>query len=556
MFSDEFDIIRSVGAGATADVYLARRKSNGESVALKVFSPKLLDNPEVASRLAEEATTLARLNHGNIVRLIRTLNRDATVGLELEFVDGEDLTKFRSNFDVPFIEPLVWVLAQVCKGLGGAHEQGILHRDLKPENILVSFDGDVKISDFGLARCIDRRTITRSGLFIGSLGYMAPEVIDGERPTVQSDIFSLGVVAYEILAQASPFPGETPQQLIRAIAEGKYVPLKSRAPHLSPRLQATVEACLQLDAKKRPESVWHVEAELMAELTQSGLLAVCKKLVSRGLRDSVLAECYRIKHAKLEEQVALLGAVEPAEHSARFRGSLFAIGAELHRLFPDDRERQARVTELMQQLNQPAAQKSFQRPKWFTPIAGMLSGMAVVAAAVGLWNFTALFQGEKTEPVVANPSVTRSNDVNIPAQGSTLVPLTAEGRDASADGKTPAPVAVTEKTKTKDFTPTIAGAAPAGDEVRRRESGRKNNQSEPKEIARPVRPVNQGSIKFDVDPDVDVFVNGFKVSANEELPIAAGVHKLRLLKRGFDPIENTVTVKAGKTSLIRVRSQQ
>src|SRR3569623_1620684 len=154
------------------------------------------------------------------------------------------------------LEPKYWILAQIARGLGAAHELGILYRDLKLENILVSDAGQAKVTDYGLARSISRATLTRLGLLIGSLGYMAPEVINQDRPTIQSDIFSFGVVAYELLSGASPFHTETPQSLVRSISEGAITPIAQRVPHLPRENAELISACLSVDPIIRPANIW------------------------------------------------------------------------------------------------------------------------------------------------------------------------------------------------------------------------------------------------------------------------------------------------------------
>src|SRR5205814_961378 len=128
-----------------------------------------------------EVAALAALSHQNIVRLYGSHHEGEELALELEFVDGTDLRVWRRGYDLRLHEPILWILCQIARGIGCAHEHGILHRDLKPENVLISRFGDVKLSDFGLARSLDAVTMTKSGLMAGSIGYMAPEMLDGER---------------------------------------------------------------------------------------------------------------------------------------------------------------------------------------------------------------------------------------------------------------------------------------------------------------------------------------------------------------------------------------
>jgi len=219
-----FKILESIGVGATSEVFKAKNLTNNKFVALKVFPAFISRDEDAVKRLNREAEILKHLNHQNIVQLYSyTLEQDKFF-LELEFVEGGHLKKWIASYNIKLLEPRLWILVQIARGIGNAHEKGILHRDLKPENIIVSNKGVVKVADFGLAKSVSQITMSRVGSIIGSLGYMAPEVIEGEKSDIQADIFSFGAIAYEMLANKAPFEAETPQGVIRNIAEQKLFP--------------------------------------------------------------------------------------------------------------------------------------------------------------------------------------------------------------------------------------------------------------------------------------------------------------------------------------------
>lgn len=306
MLHDIFVIGDRLGIGATAEVFAAFEKATGEKRALKVFTPLVLSDPDTVKRIEAEVSALQRLSHPNIVRLFASHSFAEELALELEFVDGTDLRAWRRGYDLRLHEPLLWLLCQVARGIGCAHEHGILHRDLKPENILISRDGDVKLTDFGLARQLDAVTMTKSGLLAGSIGYMAPEMLDGERCSPLSDVFSFGAVAYELLSGVNPFAGPNPQAMMKKMLQGQHRPLGELVPGLPPRVEALAHSCLATRPLERPGSIWHVEAELMSLLAGSPLLRLAKGLVGLNSREQLLEKAFVAKKRELEERRAAL----------------------------------------------------------------------------------------------------------------------------------------------------------------------------------------------------------------------------------------------------------
>lgn len=332
-----YKTVRSLGLGATSEVFEALRLNDDTYVALKRFSPLVTHDKETKRRLEMEVETLGSLSHPNIVGLLGTFEDQNNWGIELELVRGGQLTIWNKNYCLDLLEPKIWILAQIAKGLGAAHEQGILHRDLKPENILVSDEGQVKITDFGLARSLSRVTVTKSGLLIGSLAYMAPEVINLQDATVQSDIFSFGVIAYELLTKMSPFRSETPQGLIRAIIEGKIQSLKQINALIPNTISNLIFNCLNPDPQKRPASIWHIEAELMSYLSREQMTQICRKLVTSVIKNEDLAEALRLK------RVYLIKGIESKTLPLSDRLEMLN---ELRTLFPSDELGQSYLTEL------------------------------------------------------------------------------------------------------------------------------------------------------------------------------------------------------------------
>ncbi len=330
----DYQIIRSLGVGATSEVFAAIRLADGQQLALKVFSPIVLSDADALKRLAAEVEALEKLRHPNVVTLFRQNHSEDFFALELELVVGCDLRQWLKDSKINLLEPKLWLLSQVAKGLGAAHEKGILHRDLKPENVLASHTGQIKLTDFGLARTIARVTMTRIGLLVGSLGYMAPEVINGEHATEQSDIFSFGVLAYEVLAGEAPFQGDSPQSLIKAMSDARYKPLSELRPAIPEDICKLIGRCLCQDPRKRLESIWSVDAELLNYLHRTQILPYCESLVSTACSQELLVKALEIKHRVLHDELKKLQPRLRTDALARKR--LIGLANEMAEIFPQD----------------------------------------------------------------------------------------------------------------------------------------------------------------------------------------------------------------------------
>ena len=210
----EFHLLRVLGSGGMANVYLAEQTSLKRKVALKVLRPDLLADDTYLERFAREATAAAGLNHNNIVQVFAVGEQDGLHYIAQEYVQGVNLREFLARKGPPEAGVAVHIIRQVALALKAAAEAGIVHRDIKPENILLTRQGVVKVTDFGLAQ-LNREaentslTLTQAGTTMGTPLYMSPEQVNGSRVDHRSDIYSLGVTCYHLLAGRPPFRGET-----------------------------------------------------------------------------------------------------------------------------------------------------------------------------------------------------------------------------------------------------------------------------------------------------------------------------------------------------------
>jgi serine/threonine-protein kinase len=241
-------------------VYRARDTRSGALVALKVLKDDVAEDPELARRFELEANTLRRLDHENIVRLLGYGSDDGAYFIAMELVEGESLAqRLRREGRLPGAEVRRIGIA-VAAALEAAHGQRIIHRDIKPGNILLGADGSVKVSDFGVARVLDETRRTRTGTFLGSLAYAAPEAFDG-RADERSDLYSLGCVLFECFSGKTPFRAETPVKMLEL---HRWETPDIGAVGLSEPQRALVEELLEKQPRRRPASAREVLAVLVS----------------------------------------------------------------------------------------------------------------------------------------------------------------------------------------------------------------------------------------------------------------------------------------------------
>lgn len=255
-----------------ATVYRALDLTLDREVAVKLLHPHLAREPESRLRFAREAKAVARLHHENILEIYAYSDEGSAESyLVTEFISGPTLRSFLQRHRPRFPEVAALIGCELARGLAAAHKMGIIHRDVKPENIMVRGDGSVVLCDFGIARILDKDTVTTTGQLLGSPAYMAPEHIKGEPQDGRSDLFSLGVVLYELLTGELPYRGRNPHETLTKIAAGEFTPILEQAPLCSRELAAAVECTLRTEPAQRPCDAAVLETELLGCLSAAGL---------------------------------------------------------------------------------------------------------------------------------------------------------------------------------------------------------------------------------------------------------------------------------------------
>ena len=266
VLENDYALIRELGRGGMAAVYLARRRDTGRLVAIKAVRARYLDDPDALRRFAREARTVAGLSHPNIVRTeaIEQIG-DRAVAIIMEYIDGGTVRDRLREYGAFSAEDAESVLRDLANALGYAHRQGIVHRDVKPENVfLEAGTRRALLSDFGIARRIEGDApITLLGAALGTPQYMSPEQIDGGRIDGRSDIYSLGVLGWELLNGRRPWAGEN---LYSIIYKQKHEELP-RITTLRPRVPANLLVAIERALEKSPARRWQSADELLEHLT-------------------------------------------------------------------------------------------------------------------------------------------------------------------------------------------------------------------------------------------------------------------------------------------------
>jgi serine/threonine-protein kinase len=257
-----YQILERVGRGGMGVLYRGIDPVLDREVAIKVMLVDFTEDTEqMRPRFYREAQAAARLQHSNIVTVFEFAEDNNTPYIVMEFLRGEPLST-RMTSPIPLtLDDKINVVAQLCGALHYAHEQGVVHRDIKPANIFLLPDGTVKLLDFGVAK-LTTSTLTRQGDVLGSASYMSPEQVGGDTVDGRSDIFSVGVMLYEMLAGQKPFQGDSPTSTIMKILRDDPPPLEETAPGLPPQLVAAVMKTLA----KNPADRFSTAAELAREL--------------------------------------------------------------------------------------------------------------------------------------------------------------------------------------------------------------------------------------------------------------------------------------------------
>lgn len=263
LIKGRYQLGRLIGGGGMGNVYLGTDTFTGEKVAIKQLRSEVTGNlPDMVERFLREGEALRRLNHPNIVKVLATADEGSQHYIVMEYVAGGSLADLLiQQPQLPF-ERVVSIGLELSDALSRAHHLQILHRDIKPGNILLAEDGTPRLTDFGIARIGQMPGLTKAGSILGTFYYLSPEAVENREVNERSDIWSFGVVLYEMIAGRLPFNGETPFEVIWAIKNYPPPPLENLRSGIPPALENLVRLMLRKDNPARIDSVRQVGVEL------------------------------------------------------------------------------------------------------------------------------------------------------------------------------------------------------------------------------------------------------------------------------------------------------
>jgi eukaryotic-like serine/threonine-protein kinase len=319
----KYEILGELGHGAMGVVYRARDPFINRFVALKTITTGVADDPALLERFYREAQSAGGLQHPNIVTIYDMGDDQHVPYIAMELIEGENLEQLIARRAPISISMKLVYAAQACRALDYAHKRGIVHRDIKPGNVMVGKDGSVRVVDFGIARVLDASK-TQTGMLIGTFAYMSPEQYHGEHADERSDIWSFGVLLYELLAYQRPFTGATPASLMHSICVAEPPSLSATLPDCPSELEVIMARVLQKSPSTRYQSMEDVLLELEP---------VCRRLQSQVVAEWVEQATQLVENGEFSEARDLVRQVLQVESgNQRARALLERTNVELKRI--------------------------------------------------------------------------------------------------------------------------------------------------------------------------------------------------------------------------------
>src|SRR5882672_12577117 len=262
VLAGRYEIIQLLGRGGMGAVYKARDKELDRVVALKLIRPELAKNPEVLRRFKQELILARQVTHKNVIRIFDLGQSDGIKFITMDFVEGQDLRSLLLEKNKLAPEQAARIMLQICRALEAAHAEGVIHRDLKPQNIMLDASGRILVMDFGIARSAYLPGMTQTGALIGTPEYMSPEQGKGEKLDERSDLFSLGIICYELVTGQSPFYSETPLATLWKRMQEKAKPLCEVDPSIPKPLSDIIDKAMEIEPADRFASAGEMAQQL------------------------------------------------------------------------------------------------------------------------------------------------------------------------------------------------------------------------------------------------------------------------------------------------------
>ncbi|QKS71482.1 Stk1 family PASTA domain-containing Ser/Thr kinase [Paenalkalicoccus suaedae] len=267
--NDRYKLIRPIGGGGMADVYLAKDLILDRHVAVKMLKTQFSNDDEFIQRFRREAEAATSLSHPNVVSIYDVGEEEDLYYIVMEYVEGETLKDYVVANGSLSVDESIRILKQIASALSHAHANHIVHRDIKPQNILIGVDGIAKVTDFGIARAINEATITHTNSVLGSVHYLSPEQARGGQVTFKSDLYSLGIIGFEMLTGEAPFKGDTAVSVAIKHIQEPIPSVTEKAPHVPQSVDNMIMKLTAKDVTNRYESADELQRELATILDPS-----------------------------------------------------------------------------------------------------------------------------------------------------------------------------------------------------------------------------------------------------------------------------------------------
>jgi serine/threonine protein kinase len=261
-FAGRYYVIEQLGKGGMGNVYRALDRKVEEEVALKFINPEVAADQKMIERFRNELKYARKIIHKNVCRMYDLSEEGGVPYITMEYIAGEDLHRFIRRSGKLTVEKTIEIAEQVCEGLGEAHKLGAVHRDLKPQNIMIDKQGNARIMDFGIARFPQAQTITEMGKVVGTPKYMSPEQVEGRDIDLRSDLYSLGIILFEMVTGQAPFEGETPLSVVLKQLKAKAPNPRSLNADIPENFSRVILKCLEKEKERRYQSADDLLAEL------------------------------------------------------------------------------------------------------------------------------------------------------------------------------------------------------------------------------------------------------------------------------------------------------
>lgn len=267
--NDRYEIIKTIGEGGMANVYLASDTILDRKVAIKVLRGDLSQDEKFIRRFKREALSVSNLSHPNIVEVYDVGEEDGNYYIVMEYIDGKTLKQLLQKRGALTLNEVIDIMSQLTDGLAHAHEAYIIHRDIKPQNIMIEDNGVVKITDFGIAMALNSTQLTQTNSVMGSVHYLPPEQANGKGSTVKSDIYSLGILMYELLIGSVPYKGENAVEIALKHMKEKLPSIRKQNPTIPQSVENIVLKATAKNPKNRYDSVRDMYNDLKVALEKT-----------------------------------------------------------------------------------------------------------------------------------------------------------------------------------------------------------------------------------------------------------------------------------------------